>query len=339
MARRDIIVMGASLGGTEALTRLAAALPQDLPAAVLVVQHIYPDAPDLLTERLARVASLRTTAALDGEPVEPRRIYVAVPDHHLMIEDGRIRLSRGPKESHARPSIDVLFRSAAFSAGPRAIGVVLTGRLDDGTAGLWAIKDRGGIAIVQSPEEAPYPSMPRSALRHVEVDYTLQLADIPNILRSLTSESIELEERPMSDKLQIETRIALDHSALDEGVRRLGVASFYTCPECSGSMIAISEGSIRRFRCHTGHGYSERALGERRVLKAQETLWSALAQMEEVEVLLRETAGADAVRNTMNEQRADELRSLTLKLREILRDEVFMVESGGEPRVGSAPDR
>src|SRR5262249_42670923 len=185
MAHRDLIVIGASLGGFDALPRLVEGLPEDLPAAVLVVQHISPNAPSYLAERLNRAGPLQATQAIDGERLRPGRIYVGVPNRHLMIEHDQIRLSRGPKESHARPSIDVLFRSAALYAGPRAIGLILTGRLDDGTAGLWAIKDRGGIAIVQSPQEAAHSSMPESAIAHVAVDYTLPISDIPNILRSL----------------------------------------------------------------------------------------------------------------------------------------------------------
>jgi two-component system chemotaxis response regulator CheB len=267
------------------------------------------------------------TTAVDDEPLQSQRIYVAIPDHHLLIEADRVRLSRGPRESHARPSVDVLFRSAAYSAGRRVIGIVLTGLLDDGTAGLWAIKDRGGIAIVQSPTEAAYPSMPRSALQRVKVDYTLQIADIPNVLRSLTRERIETCERGMDNKLEIETRISLEESALDHGARAIGTPSFYTCPDCHGSMVAIEEGSIRRFRCQTGHAYSERALAVRSLPEIEDTLWSALAQAEERETLLRELARR--VQTTEPETTADyereaqEMRRLIERLKELRRDPVF----------------
>src|SRR5215475_768725 len=188
MAHRDIIVIGASAGGVDALTRLAAGLPRDLAAAVLVVTHMPAGSPSRLAEQLDAAGPLRAARAVDGEPIVANRFYVAVPDRHLIIEGTRIRLSHGPRESHARPSVDVLFRSAAFSRGRKVVGVVLTGMLDDGTAGLWAIKDRGGVAIVQSGEDAEYPSMTASALKHVKVDYTLPISDIPNILRSLTRE-------------------------------------------------------------------------------------------------------------------------------------------------------
>lgn len=338
MAHRDIVVIGASLGGVEALPRLVAGLQADLPAAVLVVQHISADAPSFMAERLAAAGPLRAQSAINHEPLQAGRIYAAVPDHHLMIEGNQIRLSRGPKESHARPSIDVLFRSAAYSAGPRVIGILLTGLLDDGTAGLWAIKDRGGIAIVQSPAEAAHPSMPRSALRHVKVDYTLEIADIPNVLRSLTRERIEIKGRDVSNRLEIETRISLEENPLDRGVRAIGAPSFYTCPDCHGSMVAIEEGSIRRFRCHTGHAYSERALLDRSLPVIEETLWSALAQAEERETLLRELAQARRPQEPQvaaaYESKAQQMHSLIDRLRQLRQDPVFDRSAAGVEPAG-----
>ncbi len=326
MAHRDIVVIGASLGGVEALPQLAAALPQDLPAAVLVVLHMAPDARNYLAERLDAAGPLSAKPAVNGEPLESGRIYVAVPDHHLMMEGDRVRLTRGPRESHARPAVDVLFRSAAYYGGPRVIGIVLTGMLDDGTAGLWAIKDRGGVAIVQSPEEARYPSMPRSALRHVKVDYTLQLADIPNVLRSLTRERIEVQGRSMNEKLKVETRIALEEHGSEPGVRALGSPSFYTCPECHGSMVAIVEGSIKRFRCHTGHAYSGAALLHQTLPNIEATLWAALAQAEERQALLKELANgtslpAEGAQDYDREAR--DMQALAGKIRGLVGDPLF----------------
>jgi len=319
-------VIGTSLGGVEALPRLVAGLPADLPAAVLIVQHVLPSSPNFLAERLDAVGPLAAKAAVDSEPLLPGRIYVAVADHHLMVEDDRVRLTRGPRESHARPSIDVLFRSAAYYAGPRVIGIVLTGTLDDGTAGLWAIKDRGGIAIVQSPEEARYPAMPCNALRHVNVDHTLRLDDIPNILRSLTREQLEVTERSMNKRFEVETQIALGENALQHGVRALGAPSFYTCPECHGSMVVIEEGSITRFRCHTGHAYSESALLARTLPNVEATLWAALAQAEERQTLLQELAQRSRSAAEATQSYAEEVRRmqhLTEKIRELATDPVL----------------
>lgn len=197
MFNRNVIVVGASLGGVEALPRLVAGLPPDLEAAVLVVLHMAPNFPSYLAERLDQAGPLAAAAGVEGEELRPGRIYVPVPDHHLMLEGPRIRLSRGPRESHARPSVDVLFRSAAVHHGRRVIGVVLTGGLDDGTAGLWAVKDRGGVAIVQSPDEALYPSMPASALQHVSIDHVLPLGRMAEVLVRLTREELRPEAATM----------------------------------------------------------------------------------------------------------------------------------------------
>lgn len=326
MAHRDIIVMGASLGGVDALPRVVARLPRDLGAAVLIVLHMAPGAPSYLADRLDSAGSLRTAAAVDGEPITPNRIYVAVPDRHLMLEGNRIRLSRGPRESHARPSVDVLFRSAAICCGRRVIGVILTGMLDDGTAGLWAIKDRGGVAIVQSPEEAAYPSMPLSASRHVTVDHTLSLAELPDVLRALTKEEIrEKEGSVVNEKLDTENRIALGDNALERGVRALGPPAFYTCPECSGSMVAIQNAPIKRYRCHTGHAFTADALADRGLPRIEQSLWAALAQLEEQEVLLRELEASacdhgDAGNAAQYAAQATDLRGLAARLRELAMD-------------------
>jgi two-component system chemotaxis response regulator CheB len=240
-----------------------------------------------------------------------------------MIESGRIRLSRGPKESHARPSVDVLFRSAAVHAGPRVIGIVLTGQLDDGSAGLWAIKDRGGVAIVQSPDEAAFPSMPQNAIRQVPVDYILPISDMPEILHRLTREALpDLERAAVSeDKLAIETRIALEDNSLKSGIRSLGTASFQTCPDCHGSMVRIQDGPITRFRCHTGHGFTEAALEAEGLDQIEKTLYGALAQLEEHEILLGDLAASAHAEGAQRlRQRIEEIRAISGRLRAVIFD-------------------
>src|SRR5579864_7798260 len=185
MPGHDIIVIGASAGGVEALVKLVGQLPGDLPAAVFVVLHIPAESPSLLPGILERSGPLPASQPGDNEAIRSGHIYVASPDYHLLIEQGRVRQMRGPKENRHRPAIDPLFRSAALTYGPRVVGVILTGALDDGTAGLLAVKRRGGVAIVQDPDEALYPSMPLSALENVEVDYTLPLASIGPQLEQL----------------------------------------------------------------------------------------------------------------------------------------------------------
>jgi two-component system, chemotaxis family, protein-glutamate methylesterase/glutaminase len=325
MPHRDVIAIGASLGGWDALPRLIADLPANLEAAVLVVMHIAVNGADGLAQKLNTASSLRAAPARDGELLQAGRIYVAIADHHLMVESGRIRVTRGPRESHARPSIDVLFRSVAYNHGSSAIGVLLTGRLDDGTAGLWAIKDRGGTVIVQDPGEAAYPSMPRNALEYVEADFILPLKDIPAILHSLTQESQQQLEPVMpNERLEIENQIAMDESAFELGFRSLGNPSLQTCPECHGSMVEIHDGRFTRFRCHTGHGFTALALDDRLRVAIETSLWSALALIEQYEMLLMNrpaTSAADA-------DKTKEIRALAQRVRDLARDPALRAEDG-----------
>src|SRR5215211_1119499 len=188
---KDIIVVGASAGGIEALRVLAGGLPADFPASLFVVLHTSPESPAMLPNILDRSGSLPALSPKDGDRIRPGTIYVAPPDRHLLIEPNRLRVTRGPKENRFRPAVDPLFRSAAETYGPRVIGVILTGYLDDGTAGLWNVKQRGGTTIVQDPADAVADSMPRSALKHVEVDHCVRLVQIPSLLVRLTHEPAE----------------------------------------------------------------------------------------------------------------------------------------------------
>lgn len=207
MPGHDIIVIGASAGGVQALKTLVGSLPRKLPASIFVVLHIPAESPSLLPEILSRAGPLEAVQAVDGIEIEHRCIYIAPPDHHLLIEHGHVRVVRGPKENRHRPAVDPLFRSAAQIYGTRVVGVILTGGLDDGTAGLLAVKRRGGIAVVQDPDEALYPGMPSSALANVEVDYRLPLSSIGPLLVRLASEQVEehghgLAARQFEEKVQ-----------------------------------------------------------------------------------------------------------------------------------------
>src|SRR5688572_28477079 len=188
MARKDIVVIGASAGGMEALQKLVSRLPADLPASLFVVWHLSPGLKSILPSVLSKAGALRAVHPEDGDRIEKGCIYVAPNDHHMLLEKGYIRITKGPKENRFRPAIDPLFRSAAYVYGPRTIGVVMTGALDDGTAGLWTIKLRGGTAIVQEPADALIRSMPLNALDNVEVDYKLPAAEIGELLGRLARE-------------------------------------------------------------------------------------------------------------------------------------------------------
>src|SRR5437016_6436818 len=193
MPAHDIIVIGASSGGLRALEQLCGALPADLPAAVFIVWHTHPRSPAMLAPALDRRGPLPAAVAQDGQPIRPGRIYVAPPDQHLLLARDRVRVIRGPRENRFRPAVDPLFRTAARALGPRVIGVVLSGTMDDGTEGLLLIKRHGGVAIVQDPADAEAPDMPASAIRHVPVDHVLPLADIPRMLAKLAREATSLK--------------------------------------------------------------------------------------------------------------------------------------------------
>jgi two-component system chemotaxis response regulator CheB len=289
LEKRNIIVIGASAGGFEAIRQLVAALPATLDAAIFVVWHMSPDVTGLLPQVLNRENTLLASNALDNEAIKFNHIYVAPPDKHLLLAKGRVRVTRGPKENRFRPAVDPLFRSAAESYGRRVIGIILSGALDDGTAGLWTIKSRGGLAIVQEPAEADFPSMPESALAAVEVDYRVPLAEMATLLVRLTAETVtEASDIAMEEqrKTTIETHIAAQKPALGEGVLTLGTLTPYACPDCHGVLLAITDGDIIRYRCHTGHAHSADSLLATITEHIEDTLWSAIRGVEESILLL-----------------------------------------------------
>lgn len=286
---RSVIVVGASSGGFAVLQRLAADLPAELGAALFVVWHMPPDGHGVLPEVLGRAGPLPAAHAVDGEPIAPGRIYTAPPDHHLLVEPGRVRVTRGPQEHRFRPAVDPLFRSAAQAYGPRVIGVVLSGALDDGAAGLRAIKRRGGVAVVQDPEDAEVASMPRSAMRAAAVDHVAPAADLAALLVRLSREPATAAPEGMMDndaRDGIEVRIAAGEHPLEAGVMQLGALTPFTCPECHGVLMALADGGLRRFRCHTGHAFSADSLLAAVTATAEEQLWSAVRSLEETLLLL-----------------------------------------------------
>ncbi len=298
-----IIVIGASLGGMEALKKLFAQLPSDLNAALLVVWHVPPESPNLLPNILQRVSSLKVVSATDNELVQPGHAYIARPDYHLVIESRETESAgtefvtystRGPKENRFRPSIDVLFRSAAVAGGARVIGVVLTGLLDDGAAGLYAVKESGGQAVVQDPLEAACPNMPINAMRAVKVDACVAIDEMSQILLQLTNQPVEkegkMQDQSGSKGWKTEVDIALEKSGIANGVLELGSPSRYTCPECHGILVQIEEGRSIRFRCHTGHAFSLESLLVDITRSTEEMLWNSLRVIQEKELLLTHMA-------------------------------------------------
>ena len=289
METRNIIVIGASAGGFEALKRLVGDLPSDLNAAIFIVWHMSAEVRGILPDVLNRKHSVYAANAIDNEPIQMNRIYVAPPDWHLLIEKDKVRITHGPKENRFRPAVDPLFRSAAYAYGKRVIGVILSGALDDGTAGLWAIKEYGGLAVVQDPGDAEVPSMPANAIREVAVDYQVPIAEMGTLLTQLCGEPV-LNANTMNqrenDKTSTEIQIALQDKEISEGVMPFGQLVPYSCPECHGVLTALVEGNRMRFRCHTGHAYSSDSLLAAISEKIEDGLWSAIRSIKECAMLL-----------------------------------------------------
>lgn len=290
MPGQDIIVVGASAGGVEALSRLVEELPPDLAAAVFVVLHISPSGTSVLPNILARRGQMPVAHAEDGEPIQNGRIYVAPPDHHLLVAPKLVRVGRGPREHGNRPAADTLFRSAAASYGPRVVGVVLSGTLDDGTAGLVAIKARGGMAIIQDPDDALYPGMPRSALAQDHPDLVLPVAEIGRALVRLSNGTLDPgasissvpQEAAVSDELGAELSWSVPDLELSPPLEPpFGEPSGFTCPECHGALWEIADGDLVRFRCRVGHGYGAESLISEQARGVEAALWAAVRALEE----------------------------------------------------------
>ncbi|AMJ64014.1 chemotaxis protein CheB [Hymenobacter sp. PAMC 26628] len=289
-SHRDIVVIGASAGGVAALLALVKTLPADFPAPIFVVIHVAADSPSLLPHLLNSASALEARHPHDGETVRAGVIYVAPPDHHLLLEGDRVLVTRGPKENRFRPSIDALFRSAAYTYGPRVIGVVLTGYLDDGTSGLWSVQRMGGLTIVQEPDDAEQPSMPTNALEFVAADYVVPLAQLGPLLGRLTRERAPAKTRlPAAalDLLKIELTIAKQGGGFELGIIDKGKLTPFTCPDCHGALTQLIEGKLIRYRCHTGHAYTVSALLSEVTQSVEGLLYQSMRGLEETKMLLQ----------------------------------------------------
>jgi two-component system chemotaxis response regulator CheB len=303
MPTNQIVVIGSSAGGLEALRLIVRDLPGDFPLPICIVNHSAPQAPGVIGEILHRIGALPAMNARDRDRLVPGQIYVAPPDYHLVVEPGMLRVTKGPRENRFRPAIDPLFRSAAQVYGPGVIGVLLTGNLDDGTAGLSAVKQLGGIAIVQDPADALYPEMPDNAIRHVNVDYVVALAEVAPLLVDLASRPIPQRTPPeVPDHVQVEVKIAMEHNPIDAGLEKLGEPSPFACPECHGVLLQLKEGTRTRFRCHTGHAYSIASLLAAVSEGIEDSLWTAIRSLEEGQLLMCRVA--DHLRTAHNPHEA-----------------------------------
>ena len=329
MVTRDIVVIGASAGGVDALIRMVGGLSADLAAALFVVLHLPATHPSVLPAILARTSALPAAHAVDGEAIRNGRIYVARPNHHLYVHRGHVRVAVGPRENGVRPAVDVLFRSASRAYRGRVVGVILSGALSDGAIGLAGIKMRDGTAVVQDPAEALFVGMPESALKATPVDYCVSVADIPAIVERLAHSAVdEGVALPMENQMDSEER-NLAPTGLGPADEKLpGAASGLTCPDCAGSIWELRDGDTVRYECRVGHAYGPEAFLDQQGERVEAALWSAINTLEErAETFSRLAALYPATARFAGayEERATEARRQAGVLRDLL---YSLVQSG-----------
>lgn len=316
MPNRDIVVIGASAGGIEALRQLLAGLRADLPASLFVVQHVPSASPSALPEILSRSGPLIASFAKDREAVERGRAYVAPPDHHLLLEPGVVRVQRGPRQNRHRPAVDPLFRSAAQSYGPRVIGVIVSGGLDDGAAGLRAIKESGGLALVQDPKDAALPGMPESALASVEVDHCVPARELGHLIERLSREEIP----ESSARHEIDGALKLEASLRPTN---------FGCPTCGGVLWEAQDS----FRCHVGHIFGAESLLSEQEFRLEDSLWLAIRTLEENAALKRRVAARFRERSFAHDlaEQGEEAAALADFHAQRLREVLEQLHPRGEP--------
>ena len=326
MKNHHVITIGTSAGGIQALRTLVKQLPKDFPASVHIVQHLSNESPSNLVAVLGTTSQLPIAFAKDKELIEPGRIYLAPPDFHLLLERDRLRVIRGPRENRMRPAIDPLFRSAAVTYKSYVTGVILTGMLDDGTAGLQAIKACGGMAIVQDPNDAAYSSMPQSAISTVEVDRIVPLNEIASILMERVHQTPATVKEVPADLL-LEVPITRDAITEPDTMAQIGKPVAHSCPSCGGPLWQIGKGdnSLLRYRCHIGHAFTGLTLIEEQSEATEKALWIALRTLEERGRLLKNMSdryarnGAITLAKT-HQERAQEALDHSVLLRNLIRD-------------------
>lgn len=294
----NVVAVGASAGGVEALTRFVAGLEPEFPYAVLVVLHLPTHAPSVLARILDRKGPLPATDASHGAPLTPGTIQVAVPDRHLLVHGHNVALSEGPTENGHRPAINSLFRSVAVSIGHRAVSVLLSGVLDDGTLGSAAIRMRGGTTIAQLPDDALFPAMPRNAIEAGVIDHHVAAGEVGSLLMELANRTSERPTTSDDASMNLENRIAMARRFSTKfDTEDLGSPSGYSCPDCKGSLMAISEGN---YRCHVGHAWTPDALLGARDEEIETALWVAMRSLQEKAKLshrMAEQVGAGILRD------------------------------------------
>jgi two-component system chemotaxis response regulator CheB len=339
---RDIVVIGGSAGSIESLKTILSGLPPDFPASVFVVVHVPADYPSLLARLLSRAGPLPATNPPDLEQIRRGHIYVARPDHHLLIEDGRVRVQRGPRENRHRPAIDPLFRTAAREYGPRVIGIVLSGLQDDGSAGLYAVKQRGGVAIVQDPRDTLWSDMPNHALAYAGPHYVLRTRDIaPNIAQlvyagesAMVKKNSRKKPSGKNHKNRVRESSGLDEpttnqdtSYSDEGQ---GTPSVFACPECRGVLWELKDDEMMHFRCRVGHSFGTESLTKELSTASENALWAAVRALEEKAAMQRRVADGMGQETRIGGSLRDQSAADAANAR-LIRDMIFHRDAELEP--------
>lgn len=319
----NIITIGTSAGGIAAVSALISTFGPDLDAAVFVVIHMSRNSMvEIILGTIQRLTSLKCILPADQELIKNRTVYLAPADHHMLLEKGTIRITKGAYENHWRPSIDVLFRSAAAAYNSCVTGVILTGLLDDGTSGMYAIKRSGGLCMIQDPAEAEFPDMPNSVLQTVEVDYKVSVNEMGYILADLFSRESCIETEAPAD-VKLEAQIAKRMSSSMEDQEQLGDLTHLTCPDCGGVLVKVTNDAIPRYRCYTGHTFTEKTLEQEQVRGIEDSLWVAIRMLEERKNLLlnmarNEQSKNNGVSDSPKKDRAEEIMMHVDRLKGLL---------------------
>lgn len=301
---KNIITIGASAGGIAAVSRLLSTFSKQLDASVFIVIHISRNSlTDVILSQIQRQTPLKCVIPKDGDSIINGHIYLAPADHHMMLEKEKILVKKGAFENHWRPSIDVLFRSAAATYGACVTGIILTGLLDDGTSGMSAIKRSGGMCIVQDPVEADFPDMPKNVLQNIAVDYEVPIADMGYILSDLFSRQ-GCKSDNVPDDVKLEAEITRRMSSNVNELKKLGTLTAFTCPDCGGALVKVEQDMVPRYRCYTGHSFTEKTLENEQVKSLEDSLWVAIRMMEERRNLLNTMSNQN---EAVRKERAEEI--------------------------------
>jgi two-component system, chemotaxis family, protein-glutamate methylesterase/glutaminase len=329
-SRRDVVVVGASAGGVEALRSLVASLPPDFPATLVVVLHVPSYGRSVLPRILERAGQLPARHVVGSAALVEGEVLVAPPDHHLVVLDSEVRATRGPRENGHRPAIDVLFRSAARTLSHRVIGVELSGVLDDGAAGMWAIRNRGGLVVVQDPDDCLYPEMPLSVMATVTPHHVVPASELGALLGRLCREEFPAPTPPPpSELIKTETDLALLEEGAMNSAERPGAPAGFSCPDCGGTLFEIEEGGASRYRCRVGHAWTTKGLLGEQAVQLDTALWIALRTLEEKAALAVQLAGRASRRGShltasRFEDQAEDARQAADQVRELIQSRPSM---------------